>query len=68
MTMLNYFLKPARRNELQRDFFDEFLDDDDDLKDPNENENRKKSLKKEFYVKRSRLKRRTQKISGIEEK
>ena len=23
--MLNYFLRPARRNELQRDFFDEFF-------------------------------------------
>ena len=26
--MLNYFLRPARRNELQRDFFDEFFNTD----------------------------------------
>lgn len=49
------------------DIFNEFLEeynDDDEDDDP---ATRKKNLKKEFYVKRSRFKRRIKEISGIKE-
>ena len=59
----------AEEDDVNDDIYAEFLNEDyTEETDDESPEQRKKNLKKEFYVKRSRSKRRITKVSRVKEK
>ena len=63
------YKEEAEEDDVNDDIYAEFLNEDyTEETDDESPEQRKKNLKKEFYVKRSRSKRRITKVSRVKEK